>query len=192
MINKSIDEIEAELNQIGRPLANDAGVNTLFLCTVFPVWVRIEVVRSAVQSLSIIWKRTVSSVMMFECKLYLEGHSCHLFSVFLLCLNWRWILPLCFFRGGMLTGLQTEECVNHLCTLHNFCAGSAVYCVGALQIIWSHLQGASRWLVSPFSCCFFLIFQHTTHSFLIVIFLSTGDQEVKRYTQFLTTSFQQH
>ena len=26
MINKSIDEIEAELNQIGRPLANDAGV----------------------------------------------------------------------------------------------------------------------------------------------------------------------
>lgn len=28
MINKSIDEIEAELNQIGRPLANDAGVNS--------------------------------------------------------------------------------------------------------------------------------------------------------------------
>jgi hypothetical protein len=27
MINKSIDEIEAELNQIGRPLANDAGVS---------------------------------------------------------------------------------------------------------------------------------------------------------------------
>lgn len=26
MINKSIDDIEAELNQIGRPLANDAGV----------------------------------------------------------------------------------------------------------------------------------------------------------------------
>jgi hypothetical protein len=26
MINKSIDEIETELNQIGRPLANDAGV----------------------------------------------------------------------------------------------------------------------------------------------------------------------
>lgn len=27
MINKSIDEIEMELNQIGRPLANDAGVS---------------------------------------------------------------------------------------------------------------------------------------------------------------------
>jgi len=27
MINKSIDDIEAELNQIGRPLANDAGVS---------------------------------------------------------------------------------------------------------------------------------------------------------------------
>jgi hypothetical protein len=37
MINKSIDEIEAELNQIGRPLADDAGVNMLSLCTVFPV-----------------------------------------------------------------------------------------------------------------------------------------------------------
>lgn len=29
MINKSIDEIEGELNQIGRPLANDAGVSIL-------------------------------------------------------------------------------------------------------------------------------------------------------------------
>lgn len=27
MINKTIDDIEAELNQIGRPLANDAGVS---------------------------------------------------------------------------------------------------------------------------------------------------------------------
>jgi hypothetical protein len=26
MINKQIDELETELNQIGRPLANDAGV----------------------------------------------------------------------------------------------------------------------------------------------------------------------
>jgi hypothetical protein len=26
MINKQIDELESELNQIGRPLANDAGV----------------------------------------------------------------------------------------------------------------------------------------------------------------------
>lgn len=32
MINKSIDEIETELNQIGRPLANDAGVNERYLC----------------------------------------------------------------------------------------------------------------------------------------------------------------
>ena len=29
MINKSIDDIEAELNQIGRPLANEAGVGLL-------------------------------------------------------------------------------------------------------------------------------------------------------------------
>lgn len=29
MINKSIDEIELELNQIGRPLTNDAGVRIL-------------------------------------------------------------------------------------------------------------------------------------------------------------------
>jgi hypothetical protein len=27
MINKTIDDIETELNQIGRPLANDAGVS---------------------------------------------------------------------------------------------------------------------------------------------------------------------
>jgi hypothetical protein len=27
MINKQIDELESELNQIGRPLANDAGVH---------------------------------------------------------------------------------------------------------------------------------------------------------------------
>ena len=30
MINKTIDDIEAELNQIGRPLANDAGVSGSF------------------------------------------------------------------------------------------------------------------------------------------------------------------
>lgn len=30
MINKTIDDIEAELNQIGRPLANDAGVSGTF------------------------------------------------------------------------------------------------------------------------------------------------------------------
>jgi hypothetical protein len=27
MINKQIDELESELNQIGRPLSNDAGVH---------------------------------------------------------------------------------------------------------------------------------------------------------------------
>jgi hypothetical protein len=30
MINKTIDDIEVELNQIGRPLANDAGVSGSF------------------------------------------------------------------------------------------------------------------------------------------------------------------
>jgi hypothetical protein len=41
MVNKTIDDIEAELNQIGRPLANDAGVSTtsvlenVFLRTIF-------------------------------------------------------------------------------------------------------------------------------------------------------------
>lgn len=30
MINKMIDEIETELNQIGRPLSNDAGVSVLW------------------------------------------------------------------------------------------------------------------------------------------------------------------
>lgn len=34
MINKSIDEIEAELNQIGRPLANDAGVSSWTFCQI--------------------------------------------------------------------------------------------------------------------------------------------------------------
>jgi len=37
MINKTIDDIEAELNQIGRPLANDAGVSgSLYTSSLIP------------------------------------------------------------------------------------------------------------------------------------------------------------
>jgi hypothetical protein len=37
MINKQIDELETELNQIGRPLANDAGVQ-VSSCIIYSFW----------------------------------------------------------------------------------------------------------------------------------------------------------